>query len=569
MKQSMTLIPTLRETPADAEVKSHQQLLRAGFIRQNSSGIYSFLPLGRKVLQKVEEIIREEMINAGGVELLMPALQQAELWQESGRWGTYGPELMRLEDRHKRSFALGATHEEVITSLVRDEIKSYKKLPLTLFQIQTKFRDEKRPRFGLLRGREFIMKDAYSFHSSYESLDDTYEKIFQAYSNVFTRCGLNFRAVIADSGAMGGKDTHEFMVLSDIGEDTIAYSDTSQYAANIEMAPVTARYEESTEAENEMQKIETTGQKSIEEVSSHLQVEKDKCLKSLLFKVDEEFVLVVVRGDHEVNDIKVKNLLDASVVELASAEETKELLNAPVGSIGPVNLKADVKIIADEAVKYQKNAVCGANEEGFHFTNVNLERDFNVDQFADLRFIQEGDPSPDGQGTIVFAKGIEVGHVFKLGTRYSDAMGAQYLDENGRAQSMIMGCYGIGVSRTLAAVAEQYCDENGLQWPSSLTPFDVHIVPINIKNDEQRELAEQLYSELKEQRFDVLLDDRQERPGVKFTDSDLIGLPFRVTVGKKAADGVVEVKIRKTGDVIEVHKDELTAKLQELFRNQY
>ncbi|WP_409253735.1 proline--tRNA ligase [Bacillus sp. SCS-153A] len=568
MKQSMTLIPTLRETPADAEVKSHQQLLRAGFIRQNASGIYSFLPLGRKVLQKVEEIIREEMINAGGVELLMPALQQAELWQESGRWGTYGPELMRLEDRHKRNFALGATHEEVITSLVRDEIKSYKKLPLTLFQIQTKFRDEKRPRFGLLRGREFIMKDAYSFHSSYESLDDTYEKIFQAYSNVFTRCGLNFRAVIADSGAMGGKDTHEFMVLSDIGEDTIAYSDTSQYAANIEMAPVSARYEESTESEKEMQKVETPDQKTIAEVSSHLQTEKDKCLKSLLFKVDEEFVLVVVRGDHEVNDIKVKNLLDASVVELASAEETKGLLNAPVGSIGPVNLKAEVKIIADEAVKYIKNAVCGANEEGYHFTNVNQGRDFNVDQFADLRFIQEGDPSPDGQGTIVFAKGIEVGHVFKLGTRYSDAMGAQYLDENGRAQSMIMGCYGIGVSRTLAAVAEQFSDENGLQWPSSLTPFDVHVVPINIKNDDQRELAETLYTELKEQRFDVLLDDRQERPGVKFTDSDLIGLPFRVTVGKKAAEGVVEVKIRKTGDVIEVHKDELTAKLQELFRNQ-
>jgi prolyl-tRNA synthetase len=568
MKQSMTLIPTLRETPADAEVKSHQQLLRAGFIRQNASGIYSFLPLGRKVLQKVEEIIREEMINAGGVELLMPALQQAELWQESGRWNTYGPELMRLEDRHKRNFALGATHEEVITSLVRDEVKSYKKLPLTLFQIQTKFRDEKRPRFGLLRGREFIMKDAYSFHSSYESLDDSYEKIFQAYTNVFTRCGLNFRAVIADSGAMGGKDTHEFMVLSDIGEDTIAYSDTSRYAANIEMAPVNVRYEESMEAEKEMEKVETPGLKTIEEVSRQLQTGKDKCVKSLLFKVDEEYVLVVVRGDHEVNDIKVKNLLDASVVELASAEETKKVLNAPVGSIGPVRLKAEVKIIADEAVKYLKNAVCGANEEGFHYTNVNPGRDFDIEQFADLRFIQEGDPSPDGEGTIKFAKGIEVGHVFKLGTRYSDAMGAQYLDENGRAQSMIMGCYGIGVSRTLAAVAEQYSDENGLQWPSSLTPFDLHIIPINVKNDEQRVLAEQLYAELKDLRFDVLLDDRQERPGVKFTDSDLIGLPFRVTVGKKASEGIVEVKVRKTGEVLEVHKDELAAKLQELFRNQ-
>ncbi|MGD6803056.1 proline--tRNA ligase [Rossellomorea aquimaris] len=568
MKQSMTLIPTLRETPADAEVKSHQQLLRAGYIRQNASGIYSFLPLGRKVLQKVEEIIREEMINAGGVELLMPALQQAELWQESGRWNTYGPELMRMEDRHKRSFALGATHEEVITSLVRDEIKSYKKLPLTLFQIQTKFRDEKRPRFGLLRGREFIMKDAYSFHSSYESLDDTYEKMFQAYSNVFKRCGLNFRAVIADSGAMGGKDTHEFMVLSEIGEDTIAYSDTSRYAANIEMAPVLAQFEESAEEVKDIEKAETPGIKTIEEVSRQLEAGKDKCIKSLLFKADEEFVLVLVRGDHEVNDIKVKNLLNASVVELASAEETKQLLKAPVGSVGPVKLQAEVTIIADEAVKYIKNAVCGANEEGYHYLNVNHGRDFEVNQFADLRFIQEGDPSPDGEGTIRFAKGIEVGHVFKLGTRYSDAMGAQYLDENGRSQSMIMGCYGIGVSRTLAAAAEQYSDENGLQWPSSLTPFDAHIIPVNIKNDDQRGLAELLYAQLKEHRFDVLLDDRQERPGVKFTDSDLIGIPFRITVGKKAADGVVEVKVRKSGEVIEVHKDELAAKLQELFRNQ-
>ncbi|MGM0844632.1 MAG: proline--tRNA ligase [Bacillota bacterium] len=568
MKQSMTLIPTLREIPADAEVKSHQQLLRAGFIRQNASGIYSFLPLGRKVLQKVEEIIREEMINAGGVEILMPALQQAELWQESGRWNTYGPELMRMEDRHKRSFALGATHEEVITSLVRDEIKSYKKLPLTLFQIQTKFRDEKRPRFGLLRGREFIMKDAYSFHASNESLDDTYEKMFQAYSNVFKRCGLNFRAVIADSGAMGGKDTHEFMVLSEIGEDTIAYSDTSRYAANIEMAPVTATYKESTEQMRDIEKLETPEVKTIDEVSRLLEAGKDQCIKSILFKVDEEFVLVLVRGDHEVNDIKVKNLLNASVVELASDEEIKKLMNAPAGSIGPARLQADVKVIADEAVKFIKNAICGANEEGFHFVNVNPGRDFEAEQFADLRFIQEGDPSPDGEGTIQFAKGIEVGHVFKLGTRYSDAMGAQYLDENGRAQSMIMGCYGIGVSRTLAAAAEQYSDGNGLQWPSSLTPFDAHIIPVNIKNDEQRELAEQLYAQLKEQKFDVLLDDRQERPGVKFTDSDLIGLPFRITVGKKAADGVVEVKIRSNGDVIEVHKDELGSKLQELFRNQ-
>lgn len=562
MRQSSTLIPTLREVPADADIKSHQLLLRAGYMRQNASGVYSFLPLGKRVLQKVEQIVREEMDRAGSVELLMPALQQAELWQESGRWYSYGPELMRMKDRHGREFALGATHEEVITSLLRDEVKSYKRLPLNLYQIQTKFRDEKRPRFGLLRGREFIMKDAYSFHASQESLDEVYDKMFAAYSRIFERCGLNFRAVIADSGAMGGKDTHEFMVLSEIGEDTIAYSDTSSYAANVEMAPVVNTYEKSDEAEKELTKVETPNQHSIEDVAAFLNVEATSCIKSLLFKVDDRFVLVLVRGDHEVNDIKVKNYFEASVVELATPEETKEALKCAVGSVGPIGVSDSVEVVADHAVKAIVNGVCGANEEGYHYTNVN-ERNFNA-TYEDFRFIQEGDQSPDGQGFIKFAKGIEVGHVFKLGTRYSEAMGATYLDENGRSQPMIMGCYGIGVSRTVAAIAEQFNDENGLLWPEAVTPYQVHVIPVNVKNDEQRELGEKLYNELLDNRFEVLLDDRQERAGVKFADSDLIGLPVRVTVGKRASEGIVEVKVRKTGESLEVSVDNLVSTVKEL-----
>ncbi|MBB6443877.1 proline--tRNA ligase [Bacillus benzoevorans] len=563
MKQSKMLIPTLREVPADAEIKSHQLLLRAGFMRQNASGIYSYLPLAKRVLQKVEQIVREEMDHSGAVELLMPALQAAELWQESGRWYTYGPELMRLHDRNNREFALGATHEEVITSLVRDEVKSYKRLPLSLYQIQTKFRDEKRPRFGLLRGREFIMKDGYSFHASQESLDETYADIFQAYHNIFSRCGLNFRAVIADSGAMGGKDTHEFMVLSDVGEDTIAYSDTSTYAANIEMAPVDVQYEKKAETAKEMEKVLTENQKTIADVSAFLNVTAEDCIKSLLFKVDDQFVLVLVRGDHEVNDIKLKNLYQAGVVELAEPEETKEVLGCSVGSLGPVAVSG-VEIIADHAVKAIVNGVCGANEEDYHYINVNPERDFTVSRYEDLRFIQEGDPSPDGIGRILFAKGIEVGHVFKLGTRYSEAMNAVYLDENGKTKPFIMGCYGIGVSRTMAAIAEQFNDDKGLIWPVSVAPFDVHLVAVNMKDEAQAALAEKLYAEMKQNKLEVLLDDRQERPGVKFADSDLIGLPIRVTVGKKAGEGIVEVKVRKTDEMFEVHTDELMAKISVL-----
>ncbi|MEK5231166.1 proline--tRNA ligase [Lysinibacillus sp. FSL K6-0232] len=566
MKQSKTFIPTLREVPADAEVKSHKQLLRAGFIRQNTSGVYSYLPLAKRVLTKIETIIREEMEAINSIELLMPSLQSAELWQESGRWEKYGPELMRLKDRHERDFALGPTHEEVITTLVRDEIKSYKKLPLTLYQIQTKFRDEKRPRFGLLRGREFIMKDAYSFHASRESLDETYEDMYRAYSNIFSRLGLNYRAVIADAGSIGGKGTHEFMVLSEIGEDTIAYSDTSDYAANIEMAEVVVEYQPSDEALKEIEKVATPEQKTIEAVSTFLHVEPAQVIKSLIFDVDGELVVVLARGDHEINDIKLKNALNADSVELASEAAIRELLGCGVGSIGPVKLPVDVKVVADNAVKAIRNGVAGANEDGFHLVNVNPERDFAVNDYLDIRFIQEGDPSPDGQGTIKFAEGIEVGHIFKLGTTYSEKMNGTFLDEQGKAQPFIMGCYGIGVSRILAAVAEQFQDDNGFTWPIQLAPYDIHVVPVNTKDETQVALADELYGLLKSYRYDVLLDDRAERAGVKFADADLIGLPVRVTVGKKATEGIVEVKFRQTGETFEWKKEEVIDRLNEFFR---
>ncbi|MEK3765025.1 proline--tRNA ligase [Solibacillus sp. FSL K6-4121] len=566
MKQTKTFIPTLRENPADADVKSHRMLMRAGFIRQNASGVYSYLPLARKVLAKIEQIIREEMEAVNSIELLMPALQPAELWQESGRWEAYGPELMRLKDRHDRDFALGATHEEVVTTLVRDEIKSYKKLPLTLYQIQSKFRDEKRPRFGLLRGREFIMKDAYSFHASRESLDATYDDMYRAYSNIFSRLGLNFRAVIADAGTIGGKGTHEFMVLSEIGEDTIAYSDSSDYAANIEMAEVVVEYTAPTTPMKEVEKFATPDQKTIEEVSAFLNVEASNVIKSLVFNVDGELVVVLARGDHEINDIKLKNALGATSVELADDASIKELLGCAPGSIGPVKLPVNVKVIADNAIKSIRNGVAGANEDGFHLLNVNPERDFAIGSYEDIRFIQVGDPSPDGEGVIKFAEGIEVGHIFKLGTTYSAKLNATFLDEQGKAQPFIMGCYGIGVSRLLAAVAEHFQDENGFVWPAQLAPYDIQLVPINTKDEAQVQLADELYGVLKSYRYDVLYDDRAERAGVKFADADLIGLPVRITVGKKASEGLVEVKFRATGESAEWAKEEVVDRLNEFFR---
>lgn len=561
----MTFIPTLKEVPADAEVKSHQLLLRAGFIRQTASGIYSYLPLATLMLRKIETIIREELEAIGAAELLMPALQPAELWQESGRWNDYGPELMRLKDRASRDFALGPTHEEVITALLRDEVKSYKRLPLTLYQIQTKFRDEKRPRFGLLRGREFIMKDAYSFHATSESLDEVYNLMHQAYSNIFTRCGLEFRSVIADSGSIGGNESKEFMALSDIGEDTIAYSDASDYAANTEMAPVLYMEKKSHELEKDLEKVATPDQKSITNIVEFLEVPIEKTMKSMLYQVDDEVIMVLVRGDHEVNDIKIKNALDATNVELVDPAVAVELLGANFGSLGPINVPENMRVFADNAVKDIVNAVVGANEDGFHYINVNPDRDFSVTSYFDLRMIQVGDLSPDGQGVIKFAEGIEVGHIFKLGTKYSEAMNATILDENGRAQPIIMGCYGIGVSRILSAIAEQSNDENGFVWDKQISPFDLHLIPVNMKSEEQVAFAETLYTSLQDAGFSVLIDDRAERAGVKFADADLIGLPIRITVGKKAAEGVVEVKIRKTGEMIEVRQDELLNTLPILF----
>ncbi|NEU29338.1 proline--tRNA ligase [bacterium LRH843] len=565
MRQRTYLLPTLRDVPADAEIKSHQLMLRAGMIRQTASGIYSYLPLGKKVLKKVEELIREEMNEAGGQEVLMPAIQPAELWEESGRLADYGPELMRLKDRHHRDFVLGATHEEVITSLVRDDVKSYKKLPMNLYQIQTKFRDERRPRFGVLRSREFIMKDAYSFDTSAEGLDKSYQAMYDAYQKIFSRCGLNFRAVEADSGAIGGTDTHEFMVLSDIGEDTIAYSNESNFAANIEIAPVKQQYIKADEPLEEIEAVDTPNVRTIDEVIQFFNVEAKQTIKSLLFLVDDEPVLVLVRGDHEVNEIKVKNAFDKATIELASPEKTEEILGCETGFVGPMGIPESVTIIADHAVVAVVNGICGANEKDKHMKNVTPERDFQVARYEDLRLIQEGDPSPCGKGTIQFAEGIEVGHVFKLGTKYSEALGATYLDEQGKSRKMIMGCYGIGVSRTVAAIVEQHHDEHGIVWPAPVAPFDIHLVTINIKDNDQNELGEQLYQSLKKERYDVLFDDRPERAGVKFNDSDLIGLPIRIAIGKKASEGIVEVKVRRTGEMKEVHVSELNTTLASLF----
>lgn len=557
MRQQHYLVPTMRDVPADAEVASHKLMLRAGLIRQLASGLYSFLPLGQKVLRNVQQIIREEMDAAGAQELLMPALQPAEIWQETGRWDVYGPELMRLYDRHERPFALGPTHEEVVTGILRDEVKSYKRLPMTVYQIQTKFRDEVRPRFGLLRAREFMMKDAYSFDVSHESLDRSYELMYAAYQNIFSRCGLDFRAVEADSGAIGGTGTHEFMVLSEIGEDTIAYCDTCSYAANIEKAEViNKQYEQlSGDAQASVETVDTPQVKTIEQLVNFLNIDVKRLIKTVAFKVDDFVVVALVRGDYEVNEVKVKNVYGADVVEMLAEDEVVALGSIP-GFMGPVGLK-DVKIIADYSIQGMVDAVTGANEKDKHLMHVQPARDFSVDGYYDLRNIVERDACPRCEGHIQFAEGIEVGHVFKLGTKYSEALGATFLDENGKTQPMIMGCYGIGVSRTVAAIIEQHHDENGIVWPKAVAPFHIHLIAVNMKDDNQKTLAEKLYNQFKTERIDVLFDDRQERPGVKFKDADLIGLPLRITVGKKASEGIVECKWRKDGSQEEVHVDDL------------
>ncbi|RIN79080.1 proline--tRNA ligase [Staphylococcus simulans] len=563
MRQSKVFIPTLREVPAEAEALSHRLLLKAGLIKQSTSGIYSYLPLATRVLNNITSIIREEMEKIDAVEILMPALQPSELWEESGRWEAYGSELMRLTDRNGRQFALGPTHEEVVTSLVRDELKSYKQLPLTLFQIQSKFRDEKRPRFGLLRGREFIMKDAYSFHADEASLDETYNDMYDAYGRIFKRAGINARPVVADSGAIGGSHTHEFMALSEIGEDTIVYSENSDYAANIEKAEVVFEPKAHDEALLELEKVETPNAHTAQEVADFLNRPLDQITKSMVFKVDGEFVIVLVRGHHEVNDVKLKAYFGTDNIELASQDEIINLVGANPGSIGPIQEKG-IKVYADNFVQEIPNIVVGANEDGYHYINANPERDFNVEAFGDFRFILEGEPLSDGSGEAKFAEGIEVGQVFKLGTKYSEAMNATFLDNQGKAQPLIMGCYGIGVSRTLSAIVEQNNDDNGIIWPKSVTPFDVHLITINPKKDDQRELGDELYQALQAS-FEVLYDDRKERAGVKFNDADLIGLPVRVVVGKRAAEGIVEVKRRDNGESEEVAAADLVNYVKDLY----
>lgn len=563
MKQSRYFLPTLRDLPADAEVKSHQLMLRAGLMRQLAAGVYTYLPFGYQTIKKVIDIVREEMDHAGAQELLMPALQPAELWHQTGRWDDYGPLMMKVTDRHGRLFALGPTHEEVITSLVRDEIKSYKKLPLVLYQIQNKFRDEYRPRSGLLRGREFIMKDAYSFDVTEEGLDRSYTAMYEAYIHIFKRCGLNFRAVEADPGSIGGKSNHEFMVLTEIGEDTILFCTSCNYAANIEKAEVVYISQPSAESPSELSKVTTPGIRTVAEQAKYLKLPVEKIIKCILFLVDQEPVLVLVRGDHEVNEAKVRSLLDADSIQMADEELIMKLFNTKPGFVGPIGINT-VKIIADHAVKDMVNASTGANQTDYHYLNVNPERDFQVDLYGDLRTFKEGDRCPECGAKIEFARGIEVGHVFKLGTKYSRAIGAVYQDENGQQQEMLMGCYGIGISRTVAAIIEQNHDEDGIIWPKEVAPFLVHIVPVNYEDDVQREVADAFYTEFKKAKIDVLLDDRKERAGVKFKDSDLIGIPLRITIGAKAREGMAEIKVRSSGESFEVKIEDVKEKIVSL-----
>lgn len=567
VKQSKMLIPTLKEVPSDAEAISHQLMLRAGYIKQISAGMYAYLPLAHKVLLKLEQIIREEMDKIDAVEMLTPAVLPAELWQESGRYESYGPNLFKLKDRHERDFILGPTHEETMTTIIKDAIKSYKKLPLTLYQIQMKYRDENRPRFGLLRGREFLMKDAYSFHADMDSLDKVYRDMDVAYQNIFDRVGLNYRSIIGDAGAMGGNDSKEFMAIAPIGEDTVVYSDGSDYAANLEMAQNKRTLQPSHEIPKELTKVETPDCKTIDEVAAFLKTKPENTIKTLLYVADDKLVVVLLRGNDQLNEVKLTNFLGADFLRPATNDEAKQYLGADFGSLGPVGISEDLQVLADLDVKAMANASVGANEDGYHYINVNLNRDFKVDEFVDLRTVNEGELSPDGQGTLKFTRGIEIGHIFKLGTRYTEAMDAQILDENGRQKPIIMGCYGIGVSRLLSAIVEQHCDEHGMIWPKEIAPFDIHVVPINMKKAEQAKLAQELTATLEAAGYSVLVDDRNERPGVKFADSDLIGLPVRITVGKKASEGIVEIKLRQSGETVEIKQDELLNTLNILLAN--
>ncbi|BBI32950.1 proline--tRNA ligase [Cohnella abietis] len=561
MRQDKLLIPTLREAPSDAEAISHQLLVRAGFIRQVAAGVYTYLPLGWRVLKKVSDIVRYEMDSIDAQEILLPAMQPAELWQTSGRYSAYGPELVRLKDRHQREFILGPTHEEIITSLVQNEITSYRKLPLTLYQIQTKFRDERRPRFGLLRGREFLMKDAYSFHSDWSSLNDTYWNVHEAYSRIFNRCGLDFRPVEADAGAIGGEGgTHEFMALADIGEDTIVSCSNCSYAANLEKAETTnSQFEVHNVDLPKNEKLYTPGIKTIEDLVKHTSFGADKFVKTIIYKRDDTLIAVLIRGDHEVNELKIKNFLNAESLVLADLESIKEM-GSVSGFIGPIGIS--IPILIDRDVASMSSMIVGANVTDYHLINVAAGRDFTVDQIGDFRNVTELDLCPLCSGSLQFHRGIEVGHVFKLGTKYSDKFGAKYKDDKGNEELMIMGCYGIGVSRILSAVVEQNHDANGIIWPYSISPYQVHLILISINEEQQLELAESLYTQLKNEGIEVLFDNRDERPGVKFKDADLIGIPTRITVGKQAKEGLIEYKERSNNVQITASTDEVIQRIK-------
>jgi prolyl-tRNA synthetase len=562
MRTSQLLIPTLREDPGEAEIVSHRLMLRAGMIRKVAAGVYTYLPLGLRVIRKIERIVREEMNRAGAQELLMPIASPAELWRETGRWDFYGKELFRLKDRHEREFCLGPTHEEIITDLFRREVRSYRQLPVNFYQIQTKFRDEIRPRFGLMRGREFIMKDAYSFDADEAGAKLSYQKMYDAYNRVFSRCGLTFRPVEADTGLIGGSSSHEFMVLADTGEETVVYSETGRYAANVERAEVPPPGERDESTMRPLTSVATPNRRTVDDVTAFLKIAPRRLVKTLLYATGREDVAVLVRGDHEVNEIKLKRLLGVSELEMAGPEKVQALTGSPVGFAGPVGLKG-IKILADQAVKGMRNFVVGANQADTHLVDVNEGRDFTIDVVGDLRNAKAGDVAPHGGGTLQVAKGIEVGHVFMLGTKYSDAMAATFLDAQGRERPAVMGCYGIGIGRTAAASIEQNHDAKGIVWPIPIAPFHVHLLPLS-QSAQVAELAGRLYQSLIEAGIEVLWDDRDERAGVKFNDADLIGAPLQLVLGDKSlAQGMVELKTRKTGQTARVAPDQVVAAIRE------
>jgi prolyl-tRNA synthetase len=561
MRYSQTLLPTLKETPAEAEVVSHRLMLRAGFIRKLSAGIYTYLPFGLAAIRKVENIVREEMNRAGAQELLMPMVQPADLWIETGRYEKYGPELLRFHDRHNRESCLGPTHEEVITDIARKELHSYRNLPINLYQIQTKFRDEIRPRFGLMRGREFLMKDAYSFDVSDEAAGISYLKMYEAYKRIFTRCGLTFRAVQADSGAIGGSFSHEFMVLADTGEDTIVVCKDCEYAANMEKAVVKLVESGQLQALGELEKIETPGKRKVDAVCDFLGIEPNQLVKTLVFKADGKPVAVLVRGDREVEEVKLKNLLGVADVELADDKEVFDATGVPTGYLGPVGLS--IRTVADQEAAAMQNFYVGGNEKNYHLKNVNLGRDFQVEAVADLRQITTSDPCPECGGKLETTEGIEVGHVFKLGTGYSESMDATFQDKDGQAKHFVMGCYGIGVSRIVAAAIEQNHDDQGIIFPVPLAPYTVIIVNLGVNDEKINSAAEKLYQDLQMAGLEVLIDDRDERPGFKFKDADLLGIPYRVTVGKSfLKNGTLEIKHRKDGTIEEMTPEETVRSLQ-------